>query len=58
MAEILMFPKTLAKDGGKARILAARARRKEAEQATPDSLVMLRADEVETEYVAPPCDCA
>jgi hypothetical protein len=55
MGDVLSFPRPVPKDGGKARILAARAHRKEAEQATPDSLVMLRAD---PEYTAPPCDCA
>lgn len=49
-------PRPVPTDGGKARILAARARRKEAEQASPDSLVMLRADP--EPYIAPPCDCA
>ncbi len=47
MDNVLQFPRSAPSDGGKARIIAARARRKEAEQATSDSLVMLRAD---TEY--------
>lgn len=56
MDNVLQFPRPVPTDGGKARILAARARRMEAEQATPDSLVMLHVDP--EPYIAPPCERA